>query len=132
MLQRQSAIDYVKKNFNTYLEDLKTLVRIPSVSFDGFPPTEVEKSANAVAELLKKRGLENVQILKLGKAHPYVYAERLQSSGQAHAASVRASRRAASGARRTLEDSSFRTDRERRARAARASTVAAPRTTKPA
>ena len=75
-------MDYVKKNFNTYLEDLKTLVRIPSVSFDGFPADEVEKSAQAVAELLKKRGLENVQILKLGKAHPYVYAERLKAPGK--------------------------------------------------
>ena len=78
----QSAVDYVKKNLNTNLDDLKTLVRIPSVSFDGFPPTEVEKSAQAVAELLKKRGLENVQILKLGKAHPYVYAERLKAPGK--------------------------------------------------
>jgi acetylornithine deacetylase/succinyl-diaminopimelate desuccinylase-like protein len=77
-----ATVDYVKKNFNTYLEDLKTLVRIPSVSFDGFSPTEVERSAQAVAELLKKRGLENVQILKLGKAHPYVYAERIKCPGK--------------------------------------------------
>lgn len=78
----QSAIDYVKKNFNTYLEDLKRLVRIPSVSFDGFPISEMETSAAAVADLMKKRGLENVQILRVGKAHPYVYGERLHAPGK--------------------------------------------------
>jgi acetylornithine deacetylase/succinyl-diaminopimelate desuccinylase-like protein len=77
-----SVADYVKNNFNTYLEDLKTLVRIPSVSFDGFSPAEVEKSAAAVSELLKKRGLENVKILKLAGAHPYVYGERLKAPGK--------------------------------------------------
>src|SRR6185437_192690 len=77
-----NAADYIKKNFNTYLEDLKALVSIPSVSFEGFPPSEVEKSAQAVAEILKKRGLENVKILQFPGAHPYVYAERLKAPGK--------------------------------------------------
>jgi acetylornithine deacetylase/succinyl-diaminopimelate desuccinylase-like protein len=73
---------YLKENFKTYLEDLKSLVRIPSVSFSGFPESELQRSADAVATLLKKRGLENVQILKLAGAHPYVYGERLRAPGK--------------------------------------------------
>ncbi len=72
----------VKENFSAYLEDLKELVRIPSVSFPGFPEAEVRRSAEAVARLLKKRGLENVEILELPGAHPYVYGERLKAPGK--------------------------------------------------
>jgi acetylornithine deacetylase/succinyl-diaminopimelate desuccinylase-like protein len=73
---------YLKENFKTYLEDLKSLVRIPSVSFSGFPESELQKSAEAVASLLKARGLENVQILQLAGAHPYVYGERIRAPGK--------------------------------------------------
>jgi acetylornithine deacetylase/succinyl-diaminopimelate desuccinylase-like protein len=49
MSTSQASIDsvaqHVRANFPKYLEDLKRLVRIPSVSFDGFPPSEVVKSA---------------------------------------------------------------------------------------
>ena len=77
------AISHLKENFySTYLEDLKTLVRIPSVSFPGFPESEVARSAEAVADLLKRRGLENVRILKVGNAHPYVVGERLKAPGK--------------------------------------------------
>ena len=76
------TVEYLKKNFNNALEDLKTLVRIPSVSFEGFDHSHVEKSAEAVASLLEKRGLENVRILKLPGAHPYVYGERLRAPGR--------------------------------------------------
>ena len=72
---------YIRENFPTFLEDLKALVRIPSVSFQGFPEAEVERSAQAVAELLKKTGLEQVQILRIQGAHPFVYGERLRAPG---------------------------------------------------
>lgn len=75
------AAQYCSEHFPEYLEELKTLVRIPSVSFPGFPASEVRRSAEAVASLLKKRGLDKVQILELPGAHPYVYAERLQAPG---------------------------------------------------
>lgn len=75
----KDVINYVDLNFENFLEDLKTLVRIPSVSFSGFPTQEVERSAEAVAALLKTRGLENVKILRLPGAHPYVYGEKLKA-----------------------------------------------------
>ncbi|MDR3608312.1 MAG: M20/M25/M40 family metallo-hydrolase [Oligoflexia bacterium] len=77
-----TATEHLKKAFPEYLEDLKALVRIPSVSFAGFPEAEVRRSAEAVAVLLRKRGLENVEILSLPGAHPYVYGERLRAPGK--------------------------------------------------
>lgn len=76
------ATQHLDAHFESYVADLETLIRIPSVSFDGFPPEEVSRSAAAVAALLKERGLQNVEILTLPGAHPYVYAERLKAPGK--------------------------------------------------
>jgi acetylornithine deacetylase/succinyl-diaminopimelate desuccinylase-like protein len=72
------ALSHHRANAARYLEDLKSLVRIPSVSFAGFPEREVERSAEAVAALLSQRGFEKVEVLKVDGAHPYVYGERIR------------------------------------------------------
>lgn len=77
----QDAINWFEKNQRTFREDLESLVRIPSVSFDGFDPAEVRRSAEAVAQLLAARGFENVQILELPGVHPYVYGDHLHAPG---------------------------------------------------
>ncbi len=63
------------------LDDLKALVRIPSVSFPGFDPAQVRRSAEAVATLLRGRGFENVKLLELPGAHPYVYGDHCHAKG---------------------------------------------------
>jgi cysteinylglycine-S-conjugate dipeptidase len=72
------ALAHYEKNAAIYLDELKRLVRIPSVSFAGFPEVEVQRSADAVAELLRRRGFEKVEILKVEGAHPYVFGERIE------------------------------------------------------
>jgi acetylornithine deacetylase/succinyl-diaminopimelate desuccinylase-like protein len=72
------ALAHYEKNAAIYLDELKRLVRIPSVSFPGFPEVEVARSADAVAELLRRRGFEKVEVLKVADAHPYVFGERIQ------------------------------------------------------
>ncbi|HEX6871782.1 MAG TPA: dipeptidase [Micromonosporaceae bacterium] len=44
--------------------DLESLVRIPGIAFDGFDHAEVERSAEAVAELLRSAGLPDVKIVR--------------------------------------------------------------------
>lgn len=73
---------YADQHFTEFVEQLKTLSRIPSVSFDGFDPKEVVRSARAVAQLLKEEGLENVEILEIPGAHPYVYGDWLHAPGK--------------------------------------------------
>ncbi|MDQ3266809.1 MAG: M20/M25/M40 family metallo-hydrolase [Myxococcota bacterium] len=81
-MSTDKALQHFAANRNAYLEDLKTLVRIPSVSFQGFDPLQVRASAEATAALLRKRGFENVQLLEIDGAHPYVYGEVLKASGK--------------------------------------------------
>jgi acetylornithine deacetylase/succinyl-diaminopimelate desuccinylase-like protein len=72
------AIAHYEKNAAIYLDELKRLVRIPSISFAGFPEIEVARSADAVADLLRRRGFEKVEVLKVDGAHPYVFGERIE------------------------------------------------------
>ena len=81
-MSTDKALQRFAEQKNAYLDDLKTLVRIPSVSFDGFDPKNVRASAEATAQLLKKRGFENVQLLEVDGAHPYAYGEILKAPGK--------------------------------------------------
>jgi acetylornithine deacetylase/succinyl-diaminopimelate desuccinylase-like protein len=76
-----SATKYFDKNKSEFMDDLKSLVRIPSVSFDGFDKLEVVRSAEATADLMRKHGLENVKVLAFKDAHPYVFGEWLKAPG---------------------------------------------------
>jgi acetylornithine deacetylase/succinyl-diaminopimelate desuccinylase-like protein len=73
---------YASAHYGDFLEDLKTLARIPSVSFPGFDPEQVDRSAEAMAALMGKRGLENVEILRIPGAFPYVYGDWLHAPGK--------------------------------------------------
>jgi acetylornithine deacetylase/succinyl-diaminopimelate desuccinylase-like protein len=72
------ALAHYERNAAIYLDELKRLVHIPSVSFPGFPEIEVNRSAEAVAELLRRRSFTRVEVLKIEGAHPYVYGERIE------------------------------------------------------
>jgi len=76
------ALAYAAGNNADFLEDLKVLCRIPSVSFPGFDPKELVRSAEAVAALCRATGLENVELLTLPGSHPYVYADWLHAPGK--------------------------------------------------
>jgi acetylornithine deacetylase/succinyl-diaminopimelate desuccinylase-like protein len=73
--QTQKALDHCEKNMRHWLSELENLVKIPSVSLDGFDRKQVELSAEATAEALRRSGLEQVELLSFGDVHPYVYAE---------------------------------------------------------
>ena len=69
-----AALARFDANRETHFNDLVALCRVPGVSAND--AANVRRSAEATAELLRKHGFENVQILEEESAHPAVYAER--------------------------------------------------------
>jgi acetylornithine deacetylase/succinyl-diaminopimelate desuccinylase-like protein len=70
----------VRSLFPGVRADLERLVRIPSVSADGFDPAHVRASADATAELFRSTGLET-RLLEIPGAHPAVLATRAAPPG---------------------------------------------------
>src|SRR3954452_19696729 len=77
-----AALGHHEKNQAFYLDELKKLVRIPSVSFAGFDKEQVRRSGEATCDLLRRIGLKNVQLLEMPNAHPYAYGEWTQAPGR--------------------------------------------------
>jgi len=55
------------------LEDLKSLVRYPSVAFPGYPAEPVHAAAAATAALLKRYGLPDARLVDIPGGYPAVY-----------------------------------------------------------
>ncbi len=86
---RERLTDAVRDGLPSAIADLSTLVRIPSVSWDGFDPRHVEESANAVAALLRQlEFFETVTIERApipdsgGLGQPAVIARREPRNGR--------------------------------------------------
>jgi acetylornithine deacetylase/succinyl-diaminopimelate desuccinylase-like protein len=75
------ALQYLDRNFDDFKRTLVGLSRIPSVSAEGFPPQEVRRSAQGMAEALRQAGVEHVQVLEIPGVHPYVYGDWLHKPG---------------------------------------------------
>jgi acetylornithine deacetylase/succinyl-diaminopimelate desuccinylase-like protein len=76
------AIRHAEEGRSRFVSRLGSLISIPSCSFAGFPRQELQRSAEAVAGLLREAGLENVQLLSAGEAPPYVYGDWLRAPGK--------------------------------------------------
>jgi cysteinylglycine-S-conjugate dipeptidase len=63
----------VVSTFDRIRRDLETLVRIPSVSADGFDPGPVRLSAEHAAAWLQRSGLNGVRLLEVNGAHPAAF-----------------------------------------------------------
>ncbi len=57
------------------LQNLCELVKIPSVSFEGFDSKHVHESARATAEMFRALGFQNVELMQIDNCFPYVCAE---------------------------------------------------------
>src|SRR5881394_3972140 len=57
------------------VDDLIELARIPGIAFDGFDHAQVQRSAEAVADLLRAAGLPDVRIVRMG-GQPAVIGRR--------------------------------------------------------
>jgi acetylornithine deacetylase/succinyl-diaminopimelate desuccinylase-like protein len=57
------------------LDDLKSLIRYPSVAFPGHPAEPVNSMAEATVTVLKRYGLQDVRLLDIPGGYPAVYGE---------------------------------------------------------
>ena len=76
-----SAISYARENQKRFLDELKDLLRIPSVSTAEEHTADVRKAAEVVANDLRRIGFEHVEIIPTEK-HPLVYADWLHAAGK--------------------------------------------------
>lgn len=73
----EAAIHYLRSNFEQFLRELEEYARIPSVSFPGYPAEPLMASAEWTARRMEQAGLENVTLLHIPEAYPYVYGDWL-------------------------------------------------------
>jgi acetylornithine deacetylase/succinyl-diaminopimelate desuccinylase-like protein len=77
----QASDAFVSQNRDRFLEELKSFIRIPSISTLPEHRGDIEKAAQFVADSLSGVGMEHVEIIPTSK-HPLVYAEWLQAPGK--------------------------------------------------
>jgi acetylornithine deacetylase/succinyl-diaminopimelate desuccinylase-like protein len=76
-----AAIDYARQNSPRFLDELKILLRIPSISTLPEHNADVFGAATWLCEELKRIGMENVEVIKT-VGHPLVYADWLHAAGK--------------------------------------------------
>ena len=64
----KSILDWLEQNFESRIDELIELSRVPSVSAEGYPAHYVRRSAEVVAALLSDSGFDDVEILLPGYA----------------------------------------------------------------
>ena len=75
------AVDFARSNQPRFLAELKTLLRIPSISTLDEHTPDIQKAAEFVANELRRIGMENVEIVAT-KLHPLIYADWLHAPGK--------------------------------------------------
>jgi acetylornithine deacetylase/succinyl-diaminopimelate desuccinylase-like protein len=76
-----NAIEFARSNEARFLDELKALLRIPSVSTLPEHAGDVRRAAETVAAELKRIGMENVKLIETA-GHPLVYADWLHAPGK--------------------------------------------------
>jgi acetylornithine deacetylase/succinyl-diaminopimelate desuccinylase-like protein len=76
-----SAVDYARKNYPRFLDELKALLRIPSVSTLPEHKGDCRRAAETLAAELTRIGMENVRLIETVN-NPLVYADWLHAAGQ--------------------------------------------------
>jgi len=76
-----SAVSYAKANHGRFLEELKELLRIPSVSTLPEHKGDCRRAAEWLAAKLARIGMENVRLIE-SEGHPLVYADWLHAAAR--------------------------------------------------
>jgi acetylornithine deacetylase/succinyl-diaminopimelate desuccinylase-like protein len=82
----QAAVRFAQEHGKRFVEELKDLLRIPSVSTTPEHVKDVRRAAEFVAEGLRAAGMEHVRLIETTTAaragHPLVYADWLKLPGK--------------------------------------------------
>ncbi len=76
-----SAVAYAKKNHSRFLDELKALLRIPSISTLPENKDDCRHAAEVLVAELKRIGMENARLIET-EGHPLVYADWLKAAGK--------------------------------------------------
>ncbi len=76
-----SALDYARQNYSRFVDDLKALLRIPSVSTLPEHENDCRKAAESLLAELKRIGMEHARLIET-EGHPLVYADWLHAAGK--------------------------------------------------
>src|SRR5271155_104555 len=76
-----TAVEFARGEYPRFLNELKALLRIPSVSTLPEHKGDVRRVAEALVAELKRIGMENVRLIE-GSGHPLVYADWLHAAGK--------------------------------------------------
>jgi acetylornithine deacetylase/succinyl-diaminopimelate desuccinylase-like protein len=76
------ALTFAHTHADRFLDELKTLLRIPSVSTDPTRTPDVRRAADFIAAELQRIGLQNVRLIETHSPthHPLVYADWLHAA----------------------------------------------------
>src|SRR6201999_4243343 len=81
-----AAIAYARQNQSRFLNELKDLLRIPSVSTLPEHAIDVRRAAEMLAAEMERIGFEHVQLIETStgdrKGHPLVYGDWLHATGK--------------------------------------------------
>src|SRR5207248_11555742 len=75
-----SVIDFINVNRERYLDELKALLAIPSISALPEHTADVRRCAEWCADEMRRVGLENVRLIET-PGHPVVYGDWLHAAG---------------------------------------------------
>jgi acetylornithine deacetylase/succinyl-diaminopimelate desuccinylase-like protein len=75
------AVDFARSNQPRFINELKDLLRIPSISTLEEHKSDVQKACDFVANELRRIGMNNVEVINT-KGHPLLYADWLNAPGK--------------------------------------------------
>lgn len=76
------ALEFAEQNHERFLNELKDILAIPSISTDPDSKPDMQRAAEWMAAQLRTIGMKNVQIIPTG-GHPVIYGEQLDAGKSA-------------------------------------------------